>query len=379
MEHQPLEEISDHRDDPSRHLIGESHAIREVHSLIRYAAATQIPVMITGPSGCGKELVARALHRCSTRSNQKFVAVNCGAIPRDLLESELFGHEKGSFTGAIAQRKGRFEDASGGTLFLDEIGDMPFDMQVKLLRVLEEKQIERIGGTKTIDVDTRIISATHQDIDLAIAGNRFREDLFYRLSVFPIDIPALKHRREDIAPLIRHFLKDVKTANNVQCDSINFSTEAMDILTKYDWPGNARELRNIVERAALLFPKMMISERQIASLFRRRASTMPSDQADALPSSYAGTTPTMVTSEPDSEIQFADDGSLVDGFDLRQHLMEEERRYLLSALKMAQGVVAEAANLVSLRRTTFVEKMKRHKIERKMALNPDAYQSTANN
>ncbi len=378
MELQSKHEIANHRDDPARYLIGESPAIREVHSLIRYAAATQIPVMITGPSGCGKEVVAQALHRCSMRSGEKFVAVNCGAIPRDLLESELFGHEKGSFTGAIAQRKGRFEDASGGTLFLDEIGDMPFDMQVKLLRVLEEKQIERIGGSKTIDVDTRIISATHQNIDTAIAENRFREDLFYRLSVFPIDIPPLNKRREDIAPLIRHFLKEIEIANNIQCDSINFTAEAMDMLKKYDWPGNARELRNIVERAALLFPKMMISERQITSLFRRRASTAASDHEDALPSSFAGTGPLPVKNGPDPNLQFADDGSLIAGFDLRRHLMEEERRYLLSALKMAEGVVAEAANLVSLRRTTFVEKMKRHKIERKMALNPHAYQSAAN-
>jgi len=304
-------------DDPALHLVGESAAINEVRSLIRYAAATQISVMITGPSGCGKEIVAKALHCCSSRSMEKFVAVNCGAIPRDLLESELFGHEKGSFTGAIAQRKGRFENASDGTLFLDEIGDMPIDMQVKLLRVLEEKQIQRIGGTKTITIDARIISATHQNIDPAIADGCFREDLFYRLSVFPIDIPPLKERREDIAPLIRHFLKGIEIAGDGGCQSINFTAEAMHDLEDYGWPGNARELRNIVERAALLFPGMMICAEQVASLFRRRASNAPTYETDTHPSRLAGiaappVTPPM-TRSPDPKTQFRDDGTLVKG------------------------------------------------------------------
>lgn len=364
MEHRPNAIGSErklHPDDPALHLIGDSAAIEEVRCLIRYAAATTIPVMITGPSGCGKEVVAKALHRCSARSEEKFVGVNCGAIPRDLLESELFGHEKGSFTGAIAQRKGQFEDASNGTLFLDEIGDMPFDMQVKLLRVLEEKQIERIGGGESIAIDTRIISATHQNLDQAIAEKRFREDLFYRLSVFPIDIPALKDRREDIAPLIRHFIAQIGG------EEIYFSPEAMDALENYGWPGNARELRNIVERAVVLFPGVMISASQLASLFRRRASNAPTHHRQGLPSSYAG----KAEEQPFGAI--TDNGAfdrrpLGEGFDLKKHLMQEERKYLLSALRMAEGVVAEAAHLVSLRRTTFVEKMRRHKIVRKMAM-----------
>ncbi|QTD55066.1 sigma-54 interaction domain-containing protein [Parasphingorhabdus cellanae] len=350
-----------HPDDPALHLVGDSAAIEEVRSLIRYAAATTIPVMITGPSGCGKEVVAKALHRCSARSGEKFIGVNCGAIPRDLLESELFGHEKGSFTGAIAQRKGQFEDASNGTLFLDEIGDMPFDMQVKLLRVLEEKQIERIGGAESIAIDTRIISATHQNLDQAIADKRFREDLFYRLSVFPIDIPALKDRRDDIAPLIRHFIAQIGS------EEIYFSTEAMDLLENYAWPGNARELRNIVERAVVLFPGVMISASQLSSLFRRRASNAPTHHRYALPSSYAGGAEVKPFKTIDDDSGF-DRGTLGDGFDLKKHLMQEERKYLLSALRMAEGVVAEAAHLVSLRRTTFVEKMRRHKIVRKMAM-----------
>ena len=333
-------------------LVGASKSIREVHKMIRFAAAAPIPVMITGPSGCGKEVVANALHMCSGRGGEKFVGVNCGAIPRDLLESELFGHEKGSFTGAIAQRKGRFEDASNGTLFLDEIGDMPFDMQVKLLRVLEEKQVQRIGGTKTINVDCRIISPTHQNLEKAIADKGFREDLFYRLSVFPIDIPALRNRRDDIAPLIRHFIKRI----DADSDGVRFTAAAMRVLEDYDWPGNARELRNIVERAVVLFSGMEIDETQVASLFRRRASTAPTTQADALPSSFAGAAPTQTPTSDKNQV-----------FDLKQHLMDEERKYLLSALKMADGIVAEAAHLVSLRRTTFVEKMRRHQIERRMA------------
>ncbi|MEH6758008.1 MAG: sigma-54 dependent transcriptional regulator [Parasphingorhabdus sp.] len=360
MEHRPNafgNERILHPDDPARHLVGDSAAIEEVRSLIRYAASTSIPVMITGPSGCGKEVVAKALHRCSSRAEEKFIGVNCGAIPRDLLESELFGHEKGSFTGAVSQRKGQFEDASQGTLFLDEIGDMPFDMQVKLLRVLEEKQIERIGGSQSIAIDTRIISATHQNLDQAIVEKRFREDLFYRLSVFPIDIPALKERLEDIAPLIRHFIKQIGG------EEVYFTAEAMDDLENYDWPGNARELRNIIERAVLLFPGIMISASQVSSLFRRRASTAPSYQMHAVPSRFPG------SAEARPFKDDADDrGTLGGGFDLKKHLMQEERKYLLSALRMAEGVVAEAAHLVSLRRTTFVEKMRRHKIERKMAL-----------
>ncbi len=357
-------------EEPSVMLVGESRAIEEVRGLIRYAAVTHIPVMITGPSGCGKEVVAKTLHESSARSHEKFVAVNCGAIPRDLLESELFGHEKGSFTGAIAQRKGRFEEASEGTLFLDEIGDMPFDMQVKLLRVLEEKQIERVGNSKSISIDTRIISATHQNLDQAIEEKRFREDLFFRLSVFPIDIPPLCQRREDIAPLIRYFLKQI----GPDSDGISFAPDAMQTLEEYDWPGNARELRNIVERAALLFPGIIISAEQVSSLFRRRASTAPSHIADALASRFAGQ-----SLHPATQEQFEDDGSLEPGFDLKAYLMDEERRYMMSALRLTEGVVAEAANLVNRRRTTFVEKMKRHKIERKMVIEQKAEpQSVAN-
>jgi sigma-54 specific flagellar transcriptional regulator A len=249
-------------------VIGESPAISRVRDLIRQVAHSDASVMITGPSGSGKEIVATAIHHESRRAKNRFVAVNCGAIPRDLLESELFGHEKGSFTGAIAQRRGRFEDAHKGTLFLDEIGDMPADMQVKLLRVLEARQIERVGGSGAIDIDARIISATHQNLEERIDRGQFREDLFYRLAVFPIQLPALNERPEDIAPLIDYFVRRLCAPDTV----LDFSEGAMARLLAHEWRGNVRELRNVVERAIILFPNMRISADQVDTLFRRRNS-----------------------------------------------------------------------------------------------------------
>jgi sigma-54 specific flagellar transcriptional regulator A len=244
-------------------IIGESAAMVEIRRLIGQVAPSSASVLITGPSGSGKEMVARAIHAESRRSAKSYVAVNCGAIPRELLESELFGHEKGSFTGAIAQRRGRFEEAHDGTLFLDEIGDMPADMQVKLLRVLEERSIQRIGGRGEIDVDTRIISATHRNIEESIAGQRFREDLFYRLAVFPIEIPSLAERREDIPLLINHFLR-------AGAASVRFTPDAMDRLAGHEWPGNVRELRNIVDRAGILYRDQLIGREQVELVLCRR-------------------------------------------------------------------------------------------------------------
>jgi len=357
-------------------LVGESSAIREIRDLIRYAAHTDIAVLVTGPSGCGKEVVARALHDHSTRHAHPFVAINCGAIPRDLLESELFGHEKGSFTGAIAQRIGRFEQADHGSLFLDEIGDMPFDMQVKLLRVLEDKSFERIGGSRNIRTNSRIISATHNNLEEAMVTQNFREDLFYRLSVFPIDIPALKHRPEDIEPLIRHFMNIAPSDNH----NVSFSASAMAALQEHSWPGNARELRNIVERAAILFPNMVISADQVQSLFQRARPKGWAGNVGAAPSSPLAETAQgadiMSLNAPRQNMAAQDPGSddiegeaMVaplpsKGFNLREYLQREERKYLVSALSSADGIVTEAAQLLRLNRTTFVEKMKRHAISR---------------
>lgn len=329
-------------------VIGESEAICRIRELIRQVASSDVSVMITGPSGSGKEIVATALHHESQRHKQRFVAVNCGAIPRDLLESELFGHEKGSFTGAIAQRRGRFEDAHRGTLFLDEIGDMPADMQVKLLRVLETRQIERVGGSGPIDVDARIISATHQNLEEQIERGQFREDLFYRLGVFPIQLPPLKERPEDIAPLIKFFLRKMCAADTV----LGFTPGAMARLLTHEWRGNVRELRNVVERAIVLFPNMQINADQVDTLFRRRNSNAPTTQAVTEPSRSGAATVSCEIGEA--------------GFDLKQHLAEIERRYIEAALAKAEGVIADAARLLSMQRTTFIEKMKRLEVQKEL-------------
>lgn len=231
-------------------LIGRSKAMGQVLELVDRAAPSRSTVLITGESGTGKEMVAKAIHYASPRKDQPFVTVNCMALSSGVLESELFGHEKGSFTGAVAKRRGRFEMAHGGTLFLDEIGELSADIQVKLLRVLQERTFERVGGTQSIEVDIRVVTATNKDLQAAVAAGTFREDLFYRLNVVRIDIPALRERREDIPLLAGHFLRKYASENekNVQ----GFTSEAMDALTGYEWPGNVRQLQNVVERCVVL-------------------------------------------------------------------------------------------------------------------------------
>lgn len=330
-------------------VVGNSPAMCRVRALIAQVAKSDASVMITGPSGSGKEIVATAIHHESHRAQHRFVAVNCGAIPRDLLESELFGHEKGSFTGAIAQRRGRFEDAHKGTLFLDEIGDMPADMQVKLLRVLETRQIERVGGSGPIDIDARIISATHQNLDERIDKALFREDLYYRLGVFPIQLPALKERPEDIPALIQFFLRKMSGQDNL----LGFSPGAMARLVTHEWRGNVRELRNVIERAIILFPNMQISPDQVDTLFRRRNSNAPTTQ------------PVMEPSRSSAPAAAAPLPAITEtGMDLKQHLAEIERHYIAAALTRAEGVIADAARLLSMQRTTFIEKMKRLDVQR---------------
>jgi sigma-54 dependent transcriptional regulator, flagellar regulatory protein len=320
-------------------LLGESAAMKAVRSLVCRVAPGGTSVLITGPSGSGKERVARALHAESDRVEGPFVAINCGAIPRDLLESELFGHEKGSFTGAHAQRQGRFEEAHKGTLFLDEIGDMPPDMQVKLLRVLEERRIERVGGRGSIAVDVRIVSATHRDLSVAINDQRFREDLYYRLAVFPIPLPGLAARPEDLPLLIHHFLRDV--ADNKS--AVRFSAQAIATLATHAWPGNVRELRNFVERAAILHPGETLGAGDVDALLLR-----PKAMVAAPPCARAPAIPAEVT----------DIGST--GIDLRAILHDIEGRYIGQALRRTGGVVADAARLLGLQRTTLIEKMRRH-------------------
>jgi formate hydrogenlyase transcriptional activator len=231
-------------------IVGSSPALRAVLDQVRRVAPTDCTVLIGGETGTGKELIAHAIHMHSERRNRPFVKVNCAAIPAELLESELFGHEKGSFTGAVAQRIGRFESAHGGTLFLDEIGELPLHLQTKLLRVLQEQEFERVGGTRTIQVDVRIVAATNQDLKKMVAENRFRADLYYRLAVFPVNVPPLRERREDIELLARHFVEKHARRMGRHIDSI--PTHLVEALTNYDWPGNIRELQNAIERSVVL-------------------------------------------------------------------------------------------------------------------------------
>ncbi len=342
-------------------IVGNSVAIREIRGLVRFAAQTNASVLITGPSGTGKELVAHALHRASQRAAAPFVAVNSGAIPRELIESELFGHEKGSFTGAIARRLGHFETANNGTLFLDEIGEMPLDMQVRLLRVLEDQKVRRIGSNDDVRVDVRLIAATHQCLESAIGEGRFRADLFYRLNVLPIELPALAERIEDIPMLVQHFLSRGFAADNPPV----FTDEAMAILMAHDWPGNVRELKNLVERAAVFFQGMEVGTDQMAMLLRPIRSARPELSQPIGLAMPANVVP--MAAVPSVTIP-APTPSFAKPIDLREYLQNEERRVLIEALESTGGVVSAAARLVKLQRTTFVEKMKRYQIGREIAL-----------
>jgi two-component system, NtrC family, response regulator HydG len=257
-------------------IIGQSAVMQDLFSLIEKVAAGDSTILVEGESGTGKELVARAIHRRSQRADQPFVRVNCGALNDNLLESELFGHEKGAFTGAIRQRKGRFELADGGTLFLDEIGDISRTMQVKLLRVLQEKEFERVGGEQTINSNVRIISATNKNLQQAVAQKDFREDLFYRLSVIPIKLPALRERKDDIPALARYFVKKIgRPAKR------SFSAQAIDALLSYSWPGNIRELENLVERILIISSEEEISLQTIARYLGNNSSL--SENYDGIP------------------------------------------------------------------------------------------------
>jgi sigma-54 specific flagellar transcriptional regulator A len=326
-------------------LCGESYSMQAVRTLVTQVAHRNASVLVTGPSGSGKERVAQAIHAESDRSKGPFVAINCGAIPRDLLESELFGHEKGSFTGAHATRIGRFEEAHGGTLFLDEIGDMPHDMQVKLLRVLEERVIERVGGRTRIPVNVRIVSATHRDLEAAILDGRFREDLYYRLAVFPVALPALAERTGDLPILIDHFL----TTLGDRRGSVRFAPDGIARLAGHGWPGNLRELRNLVERAVILHPGETIGANDVARLLSRTPTTTAVELR-----AQAVTAPVKPVPAP----SLLGTGII----DLRDILAEIEGRYIHEAIERSGGVIAEAARILGLRRTTLIEKMRRYAV-----------------
>ncbi len=330
-------------------LVGQSQAIKTVIGLIGKLEQSDVNVLITGESGTGKEVVAKLIHQLSERHQQPFVPVNCGAIPQELLESELFGHEKGAFTGAIQQRIGRFELANGGTLFLDEIGDMPLDMQVKILRVLQEQAFERVGGNKTIKVNVRIIAATHCNLERAIQAGGFREDLYYRLNVYPIHMPKLSERSEDIPTLIQQILLDL---TNKKKSALQLSKTAIAALRQYTWPGNIRELKNLLERLAVLFPDRMVLLSDLPD--RYQTISLPSLQSEKTQTFPLSTT--LQTPEKSAPLD--------KNFNLKVYLSDLERNYILSALNQQNGIVTHAAKQLGMQRTTLIEKIKKYQIER---------------
>lgn len=331
-------------------LVGHSDSIRQVRKLIEQVADTEATVLILGESGTGKEVVARHIHALSSRVNKSFIPINCGAIPAELLESELFGHEKGAFTGAITLRHGRFELAHGGTLFLDEIGDMPLTMQVKLLRVLQERCFERVGSNKSIDADVRIIAATHRNLEMAIENGVFREDLYYRLNVFPIEMPTLRSRSSDVALLFNEFVARLEREGR---PTVKLLPDALESLANYSWPGNIRELANLVERLSILFPNGIVSKSDLPSRF----------QSDYQPAEVDDDS---VSAERDALLQMTDLEHTLgsEGIDLKEHLVKTELALIHQALDESGWVVSHAASYLNMRRTTLVEKMRKYGLTR---------------
>jgi sigma-54 specific flagellar transcriptional regulator A len=340
------------RTSDDRHFVGRSAPVRLLHSLIRRVAPFDSSVLVLGESGTGKELVARFIHECSPRRDQPFIAINCGAIPPDLLESELFGHEKGAFTGAISTRKGRFEMAEGGTLLLDEIGDMSLPMQVKLLRVLQERCFERVGGSKSIRCNVRIIAATHRNLGQAILDGKFREDLFYRLNVFPVELPPLRSRTEDLMILIEEFNQRLLGRGLAPA---RLTADALAALAAYDWPGNVRELGNLIERLAILYPAASVRVSDLPAQYRGHGNVEHSDAAQLLDMvMHSGDD----DADPDGMDQLPDTG-----LNLRDHLADIEVGLIRQALAASEGVVAHAAKLLGMRRTTLVEKLRKYQLQ----------------
>jgi transcriptional regulator with PAS, ATPase and Fis domain len=374
------------------HLLGQSPGIKRIRDLIEKVADSDSTLLLQGESGTGKEVVAKAIHYQSSRSNKAFIPINCGAIPETLLESELFGHEKGAFTGAAITRQGRFELAHGGTLFFDEISEMPYSLQVKLLRAIQEREFERIGGSKSIQVDVRIIAATNVDLEQAVLEKKFRKDLFYRLNVIPVLLPSLRERKEDIPHFISHFIDQFNRKKQKALTGI--SQEAADILVDYPWPGNVRELENMIERMVILAqgdtltredlpPKILEARRPntnaasgvvpLNELALQQESFNPMKAALPAGIAFFSSPTTTVTTDiatppaggppvatpfPFSGVEISDEGvyftQLVEAF---------EDRLIQEALRKANGVKNRAAQLLHLNRTTLVEKLKRRRRE----------------
>jgi transcriptional regulator with PAS, ATPase and Fis domain len=314
-------------------IIGQSRKMREVFELVGKVADCDSTILLNGETGTGKGMVARAIHQKSKRRDKSFISINCGAIPENLLESELFGHVRGAFTGATCSKQGKFELADGGTIFLDEIGDMSSDLQVKVLKVLEEGEFEQVGGAKSIHVDVRIIAATHRDLSEEVQKNNFREDLYYRLYVIPLMLPSLKDRKSDIPYLVSHFMEmsNHKNGRNVQ----EITDDALKLMMNYPWPGNVRELKNMVERMVVLNGSGSIT-----------AQDLPLE----LKSSHRF--------EPSTTIEISDEGIC-----LNSAVTEFEKALILQSLEKTKWVKNKAAKLLHLNRTTLVEKIKRHHLQ----------------
>lgn len=344
MELQPsprLTEVSAQVSSAMNPLVGNSPKMRQIHSLINKVADSNSTILITGESGTGKELAARAIHELSPRREQPFVPVNCGAIPEELLESELFGHVRGAFTGAVNSRQGRFQLANGGTLFLDEIGEMSPKLQVKLLRVLQERQFEPVGSDRAVQVDVRVVAATNRDLHVAVREGKFREDLFYRLNVLPVHLSALREREGDIALLVKHFLAlhGLRKAKRVA----RVEPDAMVVLEKYRWPGNVREVENLVERLIVLNEDGVIRVNELPDYVIQNGSSNQSAGA-ALP---------------------------VSGMDLDRYLEKIENGFICQALERARGNKTLAAGMLNLNRTTFIERLRKKGLLTSARQNPN--------
>ena len=383
------------KDELFRYLDLPSRAMREALDLISRVAPLSTTVFISGPSGSGKEFAARAVHAFSTRAAAPFVAVNCGAIPKELLESELFGSEKGAYTGSVRTRAGLLETAAGGTLFLDELGDMPLDMQVKLLRVLEDRRFTRVGGSHEIKADVRLVCATHRDLMKMVDEGQFREDLFYRINVFPIAMKGLDERREDIPRLVELILKRFRGQGVGEAPK--FQPSAITALQAASWPGNVRQLRNVLERCSVLYPGQSISSIEIERIAAPRKSIDRVEETMALFSSLQGlgfgaaaAKEVEAIGDPDAELEGDPEPSLdhappiapdllslptdVQGFlrstpdfNFREHIMRIEICFIKGALAEMNGSVSGAARVLGLQRTTLIEKMRKYAIDREDA------------
>ena len=335
-----------------RSLVGTSPAIKRITKMIAMVAGTDANVLITGESGTGKEVVARHVHYHSKRRNRPFVPVNCGAIPAELLESELFGHEKGAFTGAITMRQGRFELAEGGTIFLDEIGDMSLTMQVKLNRVLQDRTFERVGSNKSLTADVRIVAATHVNLEDAIARGAFREDLYYRMNVFPIEMPPLRERTEDLPLLIDELIARGEYEGRGR---IRLTPRCHASLVRYPWPGNVRELANLMERLAILCPNGLVDLPDLPVKYQA---------ADLMGSDFPPVTADVAAGVSERDVGLSLTRLPRTGLNLKEHLDSLEYSLIIQALDDSDWVVAHAAQRLRMGRTTLVEKMRKFDIQR---------------